>query len=57
MTKHRWSCILPPGHDGPCIRGLTHIDEALIFVTAFTMGGCMLVAGIITLAIGVLLNG
>jgi hypothetical protein len=33
---------------------MTHHDEAIVFVTAFTAGACMLLAGIVVLAIGVL---
>lgn len=33
---------------------MTHIDEAVVFATLFAVGACLLFAGIIVLAIGVL---
>jgi hypothetical protein len=33
---------------------MTHHDEAIVFVTLFTAGACMLLAGIIVISIAVL---
>jgi hypothetical protein len=33
---------------------MTHHDEAIVFVTVFTAGACMLLAGVVVLSIAVL---